>query len=82
MDVCVRKLGIAAWVIVPIVSLISKPPVEDDVAKFIVSSGWHPLLVLAAVCLIIIMLTLLLSNGVIQSFIIIAKQVNQLDSKC
>jgi hypothetical protein len=69
--------SIVAWVIVPIVYLLSTPPVGDDVANFIANSGIHPLIVMSAAIIIIVSLVgLLLSKGIIQSFLALAKQVN------
>lgn len=59
-----------AWLIVPFVSLAGSPPQGDDVAKFITSSGWHPMLVFASALVILIgLLLLVIKKGIIQEFI-------------
>lgn len=63
-----------AWLIVPVVSLVGSPPQGDDVAKFIASSEWHPMLVFASALVILIgLLVLVMKKGIIQEFMAMVK---------
>ncbi|TGE36797.1 hypothetical protein E4K67_16935 [Desulfosporosinus fructosivorans] len=63
-----------AWLIVPVVSLLDSPPQGDDVAKYIMSSEWHPMTVFAcALAILIGLLVLVIKKGIIPEFIEIIK---------
>ncbi|MFT3984350.1 MAG: hypothetical protein QM697_10615 [Lachnospiraceae bacterium] len=70
MTVCLWGVSpLLAWLIVPVVSMVSFPPQGDDVAKFIMSSEWHPMIVFAcALAILVGMLVLLIKMGIIQEF--------------
>ncbi len=67
---CIWGIGpILAWIIVPIICMVSTPPAGDDVTKFIVNSDWHPGIVATLACaLIIIILFFTFIRGIPQSF--------------
>lgn len=67
---CIWGIGpVLAWIIVPVICMVSTPPAGDDVAKFIVNSGWHPGIVTTLACaLIAIVLFYTFIRGIPQSF--------------
>lgn len=68
--------SILAWVVIPVVSMVSTPPPGDDVTKFLASSGIHPLAVtLGAMALIAILVFISLRKGVFQSYFGIARNI-------
>ncbi len=68
MTICLWGVSpLLAWLIVPVVSMVSSPPQGDDAAKFIMSSGWHPMIVFAYALIILVgMLVLIVKKGIIQ----------------
>lgn len=70
MTVCLWGVSpLLAWLIVPVVSMVSSVPQGDDVGKFIMSSQWHPMIVFACALVILVgMLVLIIKKGIIREF--------------
>jgi len=65
-----------AWVLVPIIGMLSGLPPGDDVTKFINNSGWHPGVVMVLALVLIALLVLLFwVKGILQLFVTTNKQL-------
>ena len=67
---CLWGIGpLLAWVVVPIIALLSASPAGDDVTKFMMNSGWHPgVVALLSGLLLICLITFIFFKGIPQSF--------------
>jgi hypothetical protein len=68
---------ILAWIIVPIIGMVSELPLGDDVTKFIQNSGLHPNFILIFTSLLLALLAFfLVIKGIPQSFVSLIKEFN------
>ncbi|WMJ24013.1 hypothetical protein RBG61_04910 [Paludicola sp. MB14-C6] len=59
------------WVFIPIISFFAQPPQKDDVTKFMMNSGFHPLVVSGISLLLILLLAFVaLKKQAFQTYII------------
>lgn len=66
--------SVFAWIIVPVISIFSKPPTGDDVANFMTSSQWNPfVIIIGAVFLITIQVIFALYKGLFKAFFVLIK---------
>lgn len=68
--IIISTAALSVWVLFPIMSMFISLPVSDDVAKFLRSSGLHPMLVsFVSAALMLVMILLIKRKGMFQNLI-------------